>query len=160
MFIPLAIISRFKTFQWYMITNVAFLWKVAQKITAFWSVCCSTKSAQPQSQHTVLRSRNIKTLQVWVKHVKVFAHIYNSYITGRPKLYLVELLVLYLFSTAAGKIDCRYGGLIWCVILTSCKSLWFCGPVLRDCWGGGPRVVVSTAAFHARVRVRFPVSAV
>ena len=25
--------------------------------------------------------------------------------------------------------------------------------------GGGPRVVVSTAAFHARVRVRFPVSA-
>ena len=151
-----------------MITNVAFLWKVAQKITAFWSVCCSTKSAQPQSQHTVLRSRNIKTLQVWVKHVKVFVHIYNStfkikkwsyttnvptsklfqalidegdslaYITGRPKLYSVELLVLYLFSTAAGKIDCRYGGLIWCVILTSCKGLWFCGLVLRDCWGGGP----------------------
>ena len=27
-------------------------------------------------------------------------------------------------------------------------------------WGGGPRVVVSTAAFLARVRVRFPVSAV
>ena len=72
-----------------------------------------------------------------------------AYITGRPKLYLVELLVLYLFSTAPGKKDCRYGGLIWCVILTSCKSLWFCGLVLRDCWGGGPRVVVSTAAFQS-----------
>ena len=53
-----------------------------------------------------------------------------AYITGRPKLLLVELLVSYLFSTAAGRIDCRYGGLIWCVILTSCKSLWFRGLVL------------------------------
>ena len=25
-----------------------------------------------------------------------------------------------------------------------------------DCWGGGPRVVVSTAAFHARVRGSVP----
>ena len=27
---------------------------------------------------------------------------------------------------------------------------------LRNCWGGGPRVVVSTAAFHARVRGSVP----
>ena len=29
--------------------------------------------------------------------------------------------------------------------------------VLKDCWGGGPRVVVSTATFHG---ARFPVAAV
>ena len=33
-----------------------------------------------------------------------------AYITG--KLLLVEFLVLYQFSTATGRIDCRYGGLI------------------------------------------------
>ena len=54
-----------------------------------------------------------------------------AYITG--KLLLEEFLVLYLFSTAAGRIDCRYGGLIWCVILNSCISLWFSRLVLRGC---------------------------
>ena len=50
------------------------------------------------------------------------------YIIG--KLLLVELLVLYLFSTAADRIDRRYGGLIWCVILNNCISLWLCRLVL------------------------------
>ena len=111
--------------------------------------------------------RNIKTVQVRVKHVNFFVHINNAtfknikwccttntnrqiipgfnrwrygwisvldslaYITG--KLLLVEFLVLYLFLTAAGRIDCRYTGLIWCVILNSCISLWFSRLVLRDC---------------------------
>ena len=31
-----------------------------------------------------------------------------------------------------------------------------CRSSLRACWGGAPRVVVSTAAFHARVRGSVP----
>ena len=61
--------------------------------------------------------------------------------------YYKTITILILFNirkTSAGDKD----HCIWPCFIATCR--------LQQAWGGGPRVVVSTAAFHARVRGSVP----